>query len=134
MNQAEALRPNDSQDDAFPEGFVGIAIEGPSREGFLFYPCRRLRGGHGTSAVSASPPHIYPDGASHDWKLRFDPAGAGGRGRIEVSLDGKTAALDLDPGARAAGDRFDHFGIVTTWIDGNSQSVYWDDITYTVGQ
>jgi hypothetical protein len=30
--------------------------------------------------------------------------------------------------------KFDRFGIVTSWIDGNSVDAYWDDITYTVAQ
>ena len=37
--------------------------------------------------------------------------------------------LDLRPGVRAAGARFNRFGIVTTWIDGNGQRVYFDDLT-----
>src|SRR5207302_4513691 len=30
--------------------------------------------------------------------------------------------------------RFDRFGIVTTWIDGNAQRLYFDDLTYTCAQ
>ena len=26
---------------------------------------------------------------------------------------------------------FDRFGIITTWIDGNSQDIYFDDLSYT---
>ncbi len=33
-----------------------------------------------------------------------------------------------------SGTTFDRFGIVTSWIDGNSQNVYLDDITYTCAQ
>ena len=29
---------------------------------------------------------------------------------------------------------FDRFGLVTPWIDGNGQVVYFDDVTYTTGQ
>ena len=37
------------------------------------------------------------------------------------------------PGHRAAGARFDRFGLITTWIDGNGQLVYFDDLRYTCG-
>jgi hypothetical protein len=30
--------------------------------------------------------------------------------------------------------RLDRFGLVTTWIDGNGQKVYFDDLTYTARQ
>ena len=29
---------------------------------------------------------------------------------------------------------FDRFGLVTTWIDGNGQSIYFDDLTYTASE
>ena len=41
--------------------------------------------------------------------------------------------MDLKEGDKARSTQFDRFGIITTWIDGNSQNVYWDDITFTVG-
>ena len=31
------------------------------------------------------------------------------------------------------GTHFNRFGIITTHIDGNGQTVYFDDLTYTVG-
>ena len=130
----DSLRSNPSQKQGIPESVVGIHIEGPSRDGFLFYPVHRVRGGEGRSGLSADAPPIHPDGASHDWTLEYDPSGAGGRGRVTVSLDGRTASLDLAPGDKGGATRLDRFGIVTSWIDGNSQSVYWDDITYTMKQ
>jgi hypothetical protein len=33
-----------------------------------------------------------------------------------------------------AGTTLDRFGIITSWIDGNSQDVSWDDIASTVAQ
>jgi hypothetical protein len=42
--------------------------------------------------------------------------------------------LGLKKGDRAAGARFDRFGLVTTWVDGNGQRVYFDDLTYTCKQ
>ena len=56
------------------------------------------------------------------------------RGRIIVTLDGKSATLDLGKNDKTTGARFDRFGLVTTWIDGNGQHVYFDDLTYTSEQ
>ena len=78
-------------------------------------------------------PHIYPDRKIHDWVLEYDPAWADGRGRITVGLDGQTCTLDLEPGAKAIGASFNRFGICTPWIDGNSVTVFFDDIEYTCG-
>jgi len=57
----------------------------------------------------------------------------GGRGRIVLSLDGQPIALNLSVGHKSIGANFDRFGIITTHIDGNGQTVYFDDLTYTVG-
>ncbi len=134
FSSRESMRTNPSQADGIPEGVVGVHIEGPSRDGFFFYPVVRVPGRGGRSSVSPSCPRIFPDGASHDFRLEYDPTAAGGRGRITAVLDGRQAALDLEPGERESGIRLDRLGIVTSWIDGNAQEVYWDDITYTVGQ
>jgi hypothetical protein len=108
-------------------------VEGPSREGFLFYPAYRVGGDGQGYASGADRPHILPDGKSHDWSLTYDPTAADGRGRAVVTLDGKAISLDLAAGDRKTGARFDRFGLVTTWIDGNAQRVYFDDLTYTCG-
>ena len=39
----------------------------------------------------------------------------------------------LRPGDKEDGAHFNRFGIITTHIDGNGQTVYFDDLTYTVG-
>jgi hypothetical protein len=51
-----------------------------------------------------------------------------------VTLDGEAVSLDLAPGDKRAGARFDRFGLVTPWIDGNGQHVYFDDLSYTCRQ
>ena len=71
------------------------------------------------------------DGKARDWSLAYDPEG---RGRVTVTLDGKSVKLDLAKGHREAPARFDRFGLITTWIDGNGQRVYFDDLTYTSSQ
>jgi hypothetical protein len=131
-----SMRSNNSQDSATPENFVGAAIEGPSAEGFYLYPTYgvdqegvRASGGRGTP----TPPYIYPDGESRDWTLDYDPDGNGGSGSITVTLDEQAVALDLDPGHKQIGAHFNRFGIITTHIDGSGQTVYFDDLTYTMG-
>ena len=129
-----SMRRNESQSDGLPESVVGIHIEGPSREGFRFYPVLRMKGGTSRFGSVQQFPSIYPDGKSHDWNMEYNPEGADGKGRITVTLDGKSNTFDFEAGEKARGTTFDRFGIVTSWIDGNSQNVYWDDISYTVAQ
>lgn len=133
-NSRDSLRSNPSQSDGVPESVLGIHIEGPSSEGFRFYPVVRTTGGGSHLAAPREFPSLLPDGTTHDWSLDFDPGGADGRGRITISLDGRAQGFDLEAGEKERGATFDRFGIVTSWIDGNSQDVYWDDIAYTAGQ
>lgn len=132
FNAAAAMRANPSQNQALPEGVMGINIEGPSSEGFCFYPVSRLPGRDGVVSADLRGVRILPDGASHDWTFTYDPAGGGGRGRITVTLDGQRIHLELNDGDKTRGATFDRFGIVTPWIDGNGQAVYFDDLTYSV--
>ena len=132
----DSMRSNNSQNSATPENFVGAAIEGPSAEGFYLYPTYgvdqegvRASGGRGRP----TPPSIYPDGESRDWTLDYHPDGNGGTGSIIVTLDGQAVTLNLDPGHKQIGARFNRFGIITTHIDGSGQTVYFDDLTYTIG-
>jgi hypothetical protein len=127
----DSLEVNPSQESGWPKSFLGVAVEGPSREGFLFYPAYRVGPGQGY-AKGDDRPHILPDGKPHDWSLTYEPAATGGR--VTVALDGKPVTLDLGPKARQAATKFDRFGLVTTWIDGNGQRVYFDDLTYTCEQ
>src|SRR5438094_4625882 len=132
----ESMRNNDSQESATPENFVGAAIEGPSADGFYLYPTygvdqegARASGGRG----SPTPPYIYPNGESRDWTLDYNPDGDGGTGSITVTLNGQAVTLNLDPGHKQIGAQFNRFGIITTHIDGSGQTVYFDDLTYTIG-
>jgi len=128
-----SLRSNPAQDQGIPMDYLGINIEGPSSEGFFFYPVYRVHGrvAGALGGRSGKVPRIHPDRKVHDWLLRYEPAGAGGRGQITVTLDGQTCTLDLEPGAKAIGASFNRFGICTPWIDGNSVTVFFDDIQYT---
>jgi hypothetical protein len=120
-----------SQSSGWPMNFLGVAIEGPSREGFLFYPAYRFANGKEWNARGVDLPHILPNGESHNWSLELDPAADGGHGKITVVFDEHEVELPLPEGHRDSPAVFDRFGIVTTWIDGNAQHVYFDDLTYT---
>jgi hypothetical protein len=130
----DSLAVNPAQTSGFPKCFLGVVVEGPSRDGFLFYPAYRVRGDGQGYAGGKDRPHILPDGKSHDWALTYDPLAADGRGQMAVTFDGKTVSLDLGANDRKTGARFDRFGLITTWIDGNAQRVFFDDLTYTSGQ
>jgi hypothetical protein len=129
-----SLAVTPSQARALPEQFLGLAIEGPSREGFFVYPAYRITGDRQANADEPNRPHILPDGVPHRWDFVYHPATAGGPGRITLTLDSHTTHVDLRPKDQLPGEIFDRFGIVTTWIDGNGQSVYFDDLTYTATQ
>ena len=128
-----SMESNPSQKQGIPMNYVGINIEGPSAEGFFFYPIYRAHGQDGKTRgyEGGKAPRIFPDGKVHDWSLQYDPEGANGNGLITVRLDAQTCTLELEPGAKDAGTTFDRFGICTPWIDGNSVTVYFDDLTYT---
>jgi hypothetical protein len=130
----DSLEVNPSQSSGIPRCFLGIAIEGPSSEGFFVYPMYRTKGERQGYAKGPSRPRIRPDGTAHDWSLVYNPPEATGRGQITVTLGNEKVTLDLAAGDRAAGARFNRFGLVTTWIDGNGQHVYFDDLTYTCEQ
>jgi hypothetical protein len=136
-NSKTSLRRSDSQKSGFPVHFLGVTIEGPSREGFFFYPVYRVGDdAQGYSGASDRPPYILPDGKAHAWSFRYEPGAAGEKGRITVQLDEAKVELDLPAGHRDTGKeaRFDRFGLVTTWIDGNAQEVFFDDLSYTIRQ
>jgi len=132
-NSVHSMKSNPSQQHSVPMDFVGINIEGPSSEGFFFYPVYRTHGDETRALKYAGgkAPRIFPDRQIHNWFLRYDPAGANGNGQITVGLDQQTCTLDLEPGHQALGASFDRFGICTPWIDGNSVTAYFDDLTYT---
>ena len=130
-NSIQSMAVTDSQQFTIPRDFLGVFVEGPSSQGFYFYPACRNQLDGASSVYGKDPLRILPDGATHDWTLVYDPAAAEGNGRITVTLDGHATGLDLAPGVKEAGAVFDRFGVITTWIDGNGQEVYFDDLEYT---
>jgi hypothetical protein len=134
FHSEDSMSVNRSQSSMLPRSFLGVAVEGPSREGFFFAPVYRIHGeGQGVTG-GGDRPHILPDGATHTWSLTYSPEEAGGQGRITVTLDKRSVHLDLQAGHKTPETRFDRFGIITTWIDGNGQRIYFDDLTYTFRQ
>jgi hypothetical protein len=133
-NSVDSMRQNDSQSDGVPESVLGIHVEGPSSEGFRFYPVLRPKGAGSHLPNVRDFPRILPDGHSHEWSLTYDRDAANGSGQIRVTLDGNSKSFDLGTENNTHPTTFDRFGIVTSWIDGNAQEVFWDDLSYTVSQ
>ncbi|MFO0842251.1 MAG: hypothetical protein U0797_07605, partial [Gemmataceae bacterium] len=127
----ESMTSNPSQSFGLPRSFLGVGVEGPSREGFYFAPLYRVNGDGQGHAHGKATPRILPDGRPHEWSLEYSPTGDG---EITVTLDRRSVRLGLKKGHKATGARFDRFGLVTTWIDGNGQLIYFDDLTYTCKQ
>ena len=134
FHREDSLKVNESQASALPANCLGLAIEGPSSEGFFVYPVCRGPAGDGQAGFTRSAPRIHPDGAAHDWSLVYDPAAAGGRGTVVVRLDDQSVTMELAAGIRTASPRFNRFGLVTPWVDGNGQTVFFDDLVYTSSQ
>jgi hypothetical protein len=131
FHSRDSMTVSNEQNAGFPMNFLGAAIEGPSREGFFFYPVYRTP--HGADFGKGDLPRILPDGRSGAWTLAYDPPTADRAGRLSVTLDGKSATIDC-PADHRREARFDRFGIVTTWIDGNAQHLYFDELSYTFRQ
>jgi hypothetical protein len=121
------------QASGFPDHFLGIAVEGPSAEGFFLYPVLRTRSDGVDGSRVPQPLRILPDGRPHRWSLTYDPAGAGGRGELRATLDDREAAVPLGPAQGRSGIRFTHFGLLTTRVDGNAQEIFFDDLEYSAG-
>jgi hypothetical protein len=135
FHSADSIRRSDAQKFGVPENFIGWAIEGPSSQGFYFYPVYGLdKDSEGeVGAYAKDPPRIYPDGKPHDWTMRYEPQTQGG-GRIVLTLDGKSIEQRIPGNHQSIGARFNRFGFVTTHIDGNGQEVFVDDLTYTTAR
>ncbi len=131
-NARDSMAVTQEQNEALPRAFLGIAVEGPSRDGFFFRPVARGREQGYWASSESGPPHIYPDGRSRRWSLEYTPEGDGGR--LVARLDGREGRLTVPADVRRSGVRFDRLGLVTTWIDGNGQQLFFDDLTYTVRQ
>jgi hypothetical protein len=133
FHDTDSVQVSSAQAISTPENFIGVTIEGPSSEGFFFYPSYNTdTEGTGSGGNRGStPPRIYPDNDVHTWSLDYDPAGAGGLGLITITLDGNTGTMTLGSGHQDVGALFNRFGFITPHIDGNGQTVYIDDVIWT---
>jgi hypothetical protein len=109
--------------------FMGVTVEGPSAVGWYFRPI--YAGSSGTKHDSQFGPLIYPNLDSHDFEIRYSPAGNSGGGMLVVTLDGVTRSYNLAAGDRAAGANFDRFGLFSLSPDGHFVELFFDDLTYT---
>lgn len=134
FNSLDSTLSNPAQDSGLPKGFFGISTDAPSSEGFYFSPTYRVGPDLRGDAGHSQPPRIYPDGKAHNWTFNYSPGSADGQGQITVTLDEQSVELPLAPGHKSAGAQFDRFGIISTWVDGNSQTIYFDDLSYTFRQ
>ncbi|MBI4556615.1 MAG: hypothetical protein HY706_03460 [Candidatus Hydrogenedentes bacterium] len=134
FNSEHSVQVNPSQNHQTPSDFLGLSIEGPSSEGFYVYPRYRVHGGDDGYGRDHDLPRVYPDGTPHDWTFEYDPDSANGAGEITLTLGTRSTTLPLSSGHKDIGATFDRFGFVTTWIDGNGQVVYVDDLEYTCKQ
>lgn len=138
FHSTKSMKTGSAQVSIAPENFLGIAVEGPSDEGFYVYPyygsSRPDQPPHTSHAQQGVRQHIFPDGKSHDWTLEYVPADADGMARITVTLDGQPYSVALPAEDKAAGARFNRFGIITTHVDGNGLKMYFDDLSYTFRQ
>jgi hypothetical protein len=105
-----------------------LAIEGPTRIGYQFSaqlaPTREL-------SSHSDGPIFVPRGDKHPFSLKYDPAANKGVGRITMAIDDVINTLDLTPQQRAAGTKFNRFGMLNIRRGGKYVTVYLDDLTYT---
>jgi hypothetical protein len=73
----------------------------------------------------------FPSGpAVHEWSLRYDPHGNGGKGSITATLDGETSICHLDQGHKADRATFNRFGVLPVMKQWDDPGEVWiDDIT-----
>lgn len=131
FHSKKSVRVNPSQKSALPVDFLGVCIQGPSADGFYVYPVYRTGGGSEGSGIPEGARLIYPDGTPHEWVLEYQPGDAAA---ITFIVDGAALRVPVPPDHGAEGATFDRFGLVTPWIDGNGQRVYFDDLTFTAKQ
>jgi hypothetical protein len=115
---------------------LAALVEGPSRAGHYFRPAYGAQDGVGqiageTASSGRTWPLVFPDGRPHEFRIHYRPQAAGGRGTIETSLDGVSDVLELRPGDRERGAKFDRFGIFNLQAGGHAVEIYLDDLEFT---
>ncbi len=105
---------------------MGIEVDGPNHSHIdpLCSPKRDV-------ASKVTGPVFLPTRDRHTFRFDYDPRANRGVGRIGFRFDQQEFTLDLKPEQRAAGARFDHFGLMNLRRGGKYVRVYFDDLTYT---
>ncbi len=135
--QHDGWRPPIGTADRSTTPYVGVIIGGPAQSGHYFRPgySGRKEGQNQVGpGYNRTGPPLRPDAIPRTWTIAYDPAGNQGHGSICATLDGESATLDLRPGLKAEGITLDRFGLFTWRPDGNSNDVFFDDLTYTAAQ
>jgi hypothetical protein len=114
---------------AQPTNMLVIMVEGPSRVGHYFRAGYRNAAGDGMFEDSG--PTIKPDGKTHRWSLRYEPKAKDSDGEILVTFDDHTQTTRVRKEHKAAGARFDHFGIVNIQAGGHHVEFYLDELQFT---
>ena len=86
-----------------------------------------------TSAAGRAWPLVHPDGRPHEFRMHYRPQAPGGRGTIEVTLDGAADSLELRPIERARGATFDRFGIFNLQAGGHAVEII-SMTSFTIGK
>lgn len=86
------------------------------------------------------PPSLKNDGTRYTFKMDYDPAANDGHGQMQFMMtsnadqkeeyEGKTFIVNVPPGYKDQGTKFDRFGIMNTMKPGNSLELHFDDLTY----
>lgn len=127
-----------------PTNLLAAVVGGPTARGYRAFPAYHgdgdVRGVSPDSALTTAP-MLTPAHHPWEWWICYRPnADLAGNGRITVGLldpagqlPTRQAVLTVPARARAAGARFDHFGIRNLELGGHDLVVYLDDLRYTVG-
>ena len=107
-----------------------LAIEGPTRIGYYFSAQVWPADIHRVS--NSDGPVFVPDGVPHKFAFTYDPQANSGQGALGFTLDDAKWKHNLTKEQRAAGARFDRFGVRNLRRGGKYVEVYFDDLAYTV--
>jgi hypothetical protein len=114
-----------------PANVLGVLIDGPTSTGPAFRGCAASSDPKLAHVQRETAPLIPPDGASHTWKIEYEPTAVGGRGRVTVWLDNSQDAFTLPDGVRKKGASFNRFGLFVHEGGGRASQVFFDDVEYT---
>jgi hypothetical protein len=114
-----------------PKNVVGVLLEGSTSTGPCLRACLATSDPKLAHVAGASAPPIAADGASHTWRIEYDPEAADGRGELTVWLDETKDSFALPEGARQQGAELDRFGLFVYEGGGHQVEVYLDDLEYT---